>query len=360
MALSEITVDIPTVATTLAVGSNDLGTLCTHININKWSKFKPVHQPSLNPYTNPTWWKAFDGKCGLTIPTYTSLGTPTTPTSCLHAMKNGLAVWSYSPPTGGAGSPYRLGDFRKYDHAAVMPIDSMPEYNMYLDINNSVQIDLEEVIADGHPTNLTLQDISHQGVDMREYYVGVALFKSNGNYIVATSSGKISTGNLTIVLTDMNSGVGTWEASFFMSSVPIVQGDGFTTGYYIPIDIPNVVAKISPTGTLYIVTALGQWNHTNTSISYELELMNNSGGPRTFTEIEVYLYETEIGALPATGIERGFNTHTDTTVAKNDFLVVSGSSFSQVRDQTKDYWIGAKALGAAMNYNQIEDFTEAP
>ena len=42
MALSNNNIYTQLIANTIGVGSNDIGTLCSSTNINKYSKYKPV------------------------------------------------------------------------------------------------------------------------------------------------------------------------------------------------------------------------------------------------------------------------------------------------------------------------------
>jgi hypothetical protein len=83
----------------LGAATNDVGQLCIHPNINKWSKWKPVRHSSVNPITEAQ----------------------------LEGTGSGLNrvdmyEVEYLKPTGGATSPYRLDDFRNYNHTAVPPV----------------------------------------------------------------------------------------------------------------------------------------------------------------------------------------------------------------------------------------------
>ena len=99
------------VANTLGTSSRDVGTLCTSDNINIFSKYKPMSIAKVadvddNDREFINW--------GVTVPE--PIGYP---------IQNGELThnpWVYNKPTGGASSPYRLGDFRKYKHDAVSPI----------------------------------------------------------------------------------------------------------------------------------------------------------------------------------------------------------------------------------------------
>ncbi len=98
-----------------AIGSssNNVGTLCTHNSINKWSKHKPIN---------------FTKSAGLTEDEFRGMDSDNA-IGIFYGLKAVSVVgdigqlhnadYSYYRPKGGAISPYRLGDFRGYDHFAV-------------------------------------------------------------------------------------------------------------------------------------------------------------------------------------------------------------------------------------------------
>lgn len=99
MALPSSNISVAMVKAELGAATNDVGQLCIHPNINKWSKWKPVRHSSVNPITEAQ----LEGTgCGLN--------------------RTGMYEIEYLKPTGGTTSPYRLGDFRNYNHAAVPPV----------------------------------------------------------------------------------------------------------------------------------------------------------------------------------------------------------------------------------------------
>lgn len=111
MALPNDKISTTLVANTLGTSSRDAGTLCTHPSINKWSKWKPI---KLAKVTGITLTDLQNANWGLSIYQNNSLSTLKTYVS----SNDGVA---YVRPTGGSSSPYRLGDFRNYEHSATTP-----------------------------------------------------------------------------------------------------------------------------------------------------------------------------------------------------------------------------------------------
>ena len=154
------------VAQTIGVGSNDVGTLCSSTKINKWSKWKPI---SIAKVTGLTESDLQSANYGLSIPAADSDdGTYLSQT------------WGYIKPTGGANSPYRLGDFRAYEHAAVLPFNLiMPNY---------IAVGSSGVVA-----KITFPSISANNVDGKYFfgdkYFGVLIKKGTElQYKTATTT----------------------------------------------------------------------------------------------------------------------------------------------------------------------------
>lgn len=166
-ALASSNISTSLVADTLQTSTHDVGALCSHQNINKWSKYKPVIWPYTNTESLPTNMKrhqAEDGKCG-----FKGIQWMSVQQILDHYLGRGLSCWEYARPTGGASAPYRLGDFRGYDHNAPMFLQSTFTKDDEIDINrawgDATYTFNFNVFDTG--TNITLSDFSnaHIGLD---------------------------------------------------------------------------------------------------------------------------------------------------------------------------------------------------
>lgn len=132
-------VGVNDVQAVLGTNSADIFTLCTHPDINIWSRFKPIRV--LDPrivLTEDHNYRGADGQCGIEIPRYTNL-----------AQIVALNIWPdykhlsapAKQPTGpngelfGYGYPACLGHFDGYRHNAKCPVSNfiiseniVPEY----------------------------------------------------------------------------------------------------------------------------------------------------------------------------------------------------------------------------------------
>ena len=147
------------VGSVLGSASNDVGTLCTHANINMWAKFKPVPLRAMFPEdtlkgssdwngtpqssTHKPWWYGDGDQPAYTVPVISELADMGS-----NGNQNSEAVWRYNGPTGKGASaahsdfPFRLTDFVGYRH------DARPPFTVNL------------------PIELTADNFTYFGVDM--------------------------------------------------------------------------------------------------------------------------------------------------------------------------------------------------
>ena len=122
-------VSIDDVKSVLGESSNDLATLCKSSKINVWAKYKPT---DYNAAFTDNWSKGKDGNYGLNITVDNRVSSWSALVAEYSKPNNGYSN-IYKRPSGGAASPYRLGDFRGYNHKA------NPEISDYLAATNYIE-----------------------------------------------------------------------------------------------------------------------------------------------------------------------------------------------------------------------------
>ena len=126
MSLASSGITVSAVKSALGVSNNNVGGLCSSANVNHWSKWKPIA-------ANVTTLTLNDLKTanyGITIK------YATTPANLLSLVQsNSNKGYVYNKPTGISTSPYRLGDFRNYNHSAAIPVESHYKDNDVVKIN---------------------------------------------------------------------------------------------------------------------------------------------------------------------------------------------------------------------------------
>ena len=119
MALPTTGISTSMVAKAIGEGSNDVGTLCKSSKINKWSKWKPI---SLAKITGLSESDIINANFGLVAQEAEQIENyPWDGNDTLASIQQPSA-WSYTKPTGGSTSPFRLGDFRNYNHSSLPPV----------------------------------------------------------------------------------------------------------------------------------------------------------------------------------------------------------------------------------------------
>ena len=153
-------------------GSGDLATLCTSPKINVWAKYKPTVFPSPFP---DDWYKAKDGNYGLNITVDNRVSSWSALVAEYSKPKNGYSN-IYIRPSGGVTSPYRLGDFRGYNHNAKPEIsDYLAATNYIEDSPISLSVAYNAITVDG-------DQVSYKDV---EVYKGLYF-----GYVITDISGK--------------------------------------------------------------------------------------------------------------------------------------------------------------------------
>lgn len=154
------------------LSTNDLATLCKSANINKWAKYKPI---KLAKVFNITEKDRISAKYGLNF-TKNSVLTKmfqygaVVPQSSysLSSILNAASGWTYTRPSGGSESPYRLADFinddypsyNGYDHKSTPPLGKFGECKIGLDTYNNGSISTSPSSHDSNAANVNLTGTS--------------------------------------------------------------------------------------------------------------------------------------------------------------------------------------------------------
>jgi len=203
MALGTTNISVTLVKTALGSGDNNVSGLCTASNINKWSRFKPVRG---------TYPQANDGKYGFDL----------------------ANNWSYLKPRGGASEPYRLGDFRQYQHVSsiankcmppihVLPADAQFDNLMPYggDSLNQFKVKAFRTETDNQYGVLP----SLLGID--SYYYGVRIVNGNGTFfktyglVSSLTTGGV-TKDLDATLVETTPGAGDWHYNDLPQGVGVI------------------------------------------------------------------------------------------------------------------------------------------
>lgn len=161
--------------------SGDLATLCKSSKINVWAKYKPTVYPSPFP---DDWYKSKDGNYGLNITVDNRVSSWSALVAEYSKANNGYSN-IYNRPSGGASSPFRLGDFRGYNHKAKPEIsDYLAATNYIEDSQISLSVAYNAVTVDG-------DQVSYNDVEVyKGLYFGYVITDISGKTLklIATAS----------------------------------------------------------------------------------------------------------------------------------------------------------------------------
>ena len=270
MALGTTNISTTLVGNAIGISSKDVGTLCSSPAINKWSKHKPVIYPAIS--TTGNWWKAVDGNCGLSIPEYSNINNLVT------AITNGV-TWNYNKPTGGASSPYRLGDFRGYAHDAYIPFEGfyVPPTAYNNSANSVVGASMGILMSLGEMDSLVITDIDK----IKDWYFGCYMIKSSGTlyprYITTAKPISDGTSNVEIPIYGLPSG--TYYVYPFLCKKPSTSLDiPETSNTFVAFEgITRQTVNIANNPISVLIDAKWRNNDVNSGvIEMELRLTNNA------------------------------------------------------------------------------------
>ena len=188
MALGTTNITTTLVGTTIGSASRDVGTLCSSPLINKWSKNKPVSYPTLGGITDAERKLA---NYGFDIANMVKT----------DAVSAASINWNYLKPLGGANSPYRLGDFRSYDHTATHVYDLVDNYesiNIYGILNVRIRF------ADTQGSGVKLNDFTSTTIPVGNWTPCIIVKRNTSLYCYQYSGETTPTGAKVITI-DVNS-----------------------------------------------------------------------------------------------------------------------------------------------------------
>lgn len=161
--------------------SGDLATLCKSSKINVWAKYKPT---DYNAAFADDWSKGKDGNYGLNITVDNRVSSWSALVAEYSKANNGYSN-IYNRPSGGASSPYRLGDFRGYNHNA------KPEISDYLAATNYIEDSQIQLSVAYNAITVDGDQVSYNDVEVyKGLYFGYVITDISGKTLklIATAS----------------------------------------------------------------------------------------------------------------------------------------------------------------------------
>lgn len=280
-------VSIDDVKSVLGESSNDLATLCKSANINPFSLHKPIKNRKLFGMNDGDY-NGTDGDYGIRVESVGSFS------ALLFLYENdGNRGYSYSAPTGGLLSPYRLEDFNGYNHYATTNIRNL---NVTLSFDSSGKI-----LITGS-CDFTLQDGDGVAIGniFDNCYFGIVLCQQGNAKYYRTSNNAIGQAGTSVELNEtvvtMQSGL--YDVCPFISNEKydseVINGNfplNTTKLYALPqvsivsIKIPE---KEEPITKLSIKTAKYWTTELGGALKGKFLYVHNGANHTTFSSIRIY------------------------------------------------------------------------
>ena len=237
MALPNTNISVAMVRDELGASTNDVGRLCIHPNVNKWSKWKPVRHGSVSPIT----------EAQLKSTNY-GLYTPSNNPNYANVIGQ---KWEYGRPRGGV-EPYRLSDFINYYHQAPAII-SVP---ISVVVNRIEQSDFQytaSINRGGSSSHfIGIDDFSELSGDIGSMYFGVVVVKGDLTYLVTAEDNLSDSGHIIELSTSLppfnTNGTGTFYNILSTVSVPniTVLTNVSPAPYFISVPIADNLSDVTP------------------------------------------------------------------------------------------------------------------
>lgn len=204
-------VSIADIKNALGVSSNDLGTLCKSSSINRWAMFKPEKHTALVSITLEQRKANHMGLAVKSVPLLKDSGDGIA-TNSLSDVLAQISEWTYTKPSGGSASPYRMSDFVDmratsslgYDHNAKPCDANWKDVNINADNLSSTTVFVtnftfrlnEESGSNIGSANSHNMPLSYIQAPQTNWYLAVAVYvPSKGGWMIAR--GKTSLGDAT-------------------------------------------------------------------------------------------------------------------------------------------------------------------
>ena len=233
----------------LGAGSYDLGTLCMHSNINKWSRLKPFRS-SVEGFNTVA--EQITAMALVNYALFSNGYIPTSGNDLITWLQN-YQDWTYQQPRGQSyNENYRLLDFDNYNHSALAPVAlSGTRVFRYNNRNATYNIAILYTIAGGDDLSIT------EMTSLSNYYLGIVIYSGNLKYII-TAANVISSGAMNITINNAApfNIEKTWEfyvvcSSIAFTEITLLNNTGAISGN--PSFLPAPFATIEQSkGTLVV------------------------------------------------------------------------------------------------------------
>ena len=224
--------------------------LCTHPNVNKWAKYKPVRFNSVVELTEA---QIELTNYGIELPTYSDVQSLVD--AIYYRPMPGdpdlSPVWKYLKPLGGANSPFRVADFNQYDDKAIIPFGVFNVTSRASKIGGNALIIGSIGTVTGSPTQLGWGDLVSGNRRL-----ALAYRKGAGGEL-STVVGNVGDLSVSLDVNDKNLSVGDYQSFLFLTNTlgnatsGVVGLEGHPRVFYFSVVTQTVTISIEARWDLF-------------------------------------------------------------------------------------------------------------
>lgn len=332
----------------LGINTHSVGQLCTSPNINKWSKYKPV---SYNTSVGITEEQRKHAHHGIDLGYAHSLDP-------IVLFERAKEDWRYVRPSGGSTSPYRLGDFRKYNHNAICPFRYSFPSTIYTYSNSGGSAAF--AIYQDATADLKVTDFNYymEGTGGYSNYRYAIAWKKSGSTIqddVHFVYGKyVSEGTLDNVIEVTFPSAGTYEIMAIITT-EIDQNYNALDSIVLPNSYGTVTVERKYE---FVNVSIDNANSLALEITSDKQIMGFN-----YINLSAWLSEQEIGGTQGSGrldLWMDVLNANGTIIRQFQYRPVGGGDFSYSGSDKKTYILDYNVGGLIdlSNYMSAEDFDQ--
>lgn len=267
MALPNSNITTGLVKNAIGASTNNVGGLCVHTSVNKWSKWKPVRWNKVDGITSAN---LVAINYGLVYNSYANIG------AVKAAYEANEEVMTYAKPRGSLyNEPHRLGDFRNYEHSSISPIAGAFVTQQAQNIVNGQTSIVGSIFVNGSPKT---GEIGWDDLGMGTRKLAMALYDIGGTLVKTAVAD--SAGDMTVTM-DTRSPLPVLEAKPYTAFLFFTNPSGTTSsalrGIINHLKRGYLVTVVS---NLVLISVEARWDTVNTNkIIYSIMGTNQTGSP---------------------------------------------------------------------------------
>ena len=274
MALPNTNISVAMVKAEIGASTNDVGQLCIHPNVNKWSRWKTVRYSTVSPLTET---ELKSASSGMEIPFVIAHPSSGYAPIMNYYRSNPNLKWIYNKPRGGLDEPLRLADFRSYEKAAEIFYDFIVPNRI---VNSTLRVDFNSYKIPNW--------LDWDFLNLEDYHFGALIVVKNQTapYFFQFADTNLMEGDnsIAVALTPPPSDGTIYDVFAFIGMPSEDLEDPDNINFYMLEDGHKEVTFVK------VLNVSMNNEYMGSVVEYSLTIQNNSSSaPETLTQVELVM-----------------------------------------------------------------------